>query len=294
MRSEEFHISDQNLLRAADGELPTRQAAEIQAHLAVCWTCRTRMREIDSAIADFVQARPRLAPQLPTADSARALLKLRMAELAASSRPKLWQRITSVVFERRLLALACSGAVVVLLGTFVLRSRTPIDESWTTVSRHEARAVPDPSLTPGATLPVTRDDICAPGMADTVRLVPSSVARQVFAAYGIHEPQPRAYELDYLITPALGGSDNIRNLWPQPYGATVWNAHIKDALEDHLYRLVCAGKLDLATAQRDISRDWISAYKKYFRTHKPLPEHSSFLKDRPWGSSGAVATELRR
>ncbi|MBK5291590.1 MAG: HNH endonuclease [Acidobacteriia bacterium] len=168
------------------------------------------------------------------------------------------------------------------MGALVLRFRGPTDASRTTFARFEARAIPDPRLTPGVTLPVTMDDVCEAGMADTVRLVPAHVARQVFAAYGIHEPPPRAYELDYLITPALGGSDNIRNFWPQPYGAIVWNAHFKDALEDHLHRLVCAGKLDLATAQRDISRDWIAAYKKYFRTDKPLPEHASFLNDRPW------------
>lgn len=150
-----------------------------------------------------------------------------------------------------------------------------------TLSRLEARAIPDPNLTPGATLPLSRDDVCAAGIAETVRLVPAHVALRVFAAYGIHEPQPRAYELDYLITPALGGADNIRNFWPQPYGET-WNAHLKDALEDHLHRQVCAGKLNLATAQRDLARDWISAYKKYFRADNPLPEHASFLKDRPW------------
>jgi len=129
---------------------------------------------------------------------------------------------------------------------------------------------------------VAKEDLCAAGAVETVRVVPATIARQVFAAYGIREPRPRAYELDYLITPALGGSDNIRNFWPQPYGSTVWNAHVKDALEDHLHRLVCQGEIDLATAQQDISRDWVVAYKRYFRTDKPLREHSTFLKDRPW------------
>jgi hypothetical protein len=36
--------------------------------------------------------------------------------------------------------------------------------------------------------------------------------------------------------------------------------------------LVCTGELDLATAQRDISRDWIAAYKRYFHTERPLGE----------------------
>lgn len=272
MRSEDSHLSDQDLLQAADSELPIHRAREVQAHLACCWTCRTRLREIDSAIADFIRVRGRMAPALPPADSARALLKVRMAELAASSRPGLWQRIVPAIFERRLLALACCGTLVVLIGTFVLGSRTAV----------EVRAVPDPQLTPGATLPITREDVCAVDVVEPARIVPAVVALKVFAAYGIDAPQPRAYEVDYLITPALGGSDNIRNFWPQPYRNTVWNAHIKDALEDHLSRLVCGRQLDLATAQQDIARDWIAAYKKYFRTGKPLPEHSAFLKDRPW------------
>jgi hypothetical protein len=283
MYSEEGHISDQDLLLAADGELSTGQEADIQAHLAACWACRTRMREIESTIAEFVQARPRLTLHLPPADGARDLLKARMAELAAAPHPNLWQRIIGAAFERRLLALACVSSAAVLLGIIMLRSYTPVDESWTNLPRQEARAIPDPSLTPGATLPVTKECLCAAGMTDTVRFVPSSLAQQVFAAYGIRGPEPGAYELDYLITPGLGGADNIRNFWPQPYGTTAWNAHIKDALEEQLYHLVCAGKLDLATAQRDIAHDWVSAYKKYFHTNEPLPEHVSFLKDRPWG-----------
>jgi len=42
------------------------------------------------------------------------------------------------------------------------------------------------------------------------------------------------------------------------------------------------GELDLVTAQQDISRDWVAAYKKYFRTDRPLQQHLDFLKDRPW------------
>jgi hypothetical protein len=75
--------------------------------------------------------------------------------------------------------------------------------------------------------------------------------------------------VDYLITPELGGVDSIRNLWPQPY-STVWNAHVKDMLEERLHALVCSGQVDLATAQREIATDWIGAYKKYFHTARPL------------------------
>jgi hypothetical protein len=93
---------------------------------------------------------------------------------------------------------------------------------------------------------------------------------RVFRAYGIANEDPGKYEVDYLITPALGGADDIRNLWPQPYVSTVWNARVKDELEDRLRDLVCAGQLDLPEAQREISTDWIAAYKKYFRTERPV------------------------
>ena len=282
MRNSDSHLSDQELLLAMDGELPIQQAGEVQAHLASCWTCRSRMREIDGTITDFIQVSRTARPQLPSASGARALLKLRMTQLAAASRPALWHRFVPVDARRRGIALALTGVLAVLAGIFSLRfvPRVPVTAYRTTYL--EVRSTPDPQLTPGATLPVTRNDLCAGDTVESTHLVPGTVARKVFAAYGIQAPEPRAYEVDYLITPALGGADNIRNFWPQPYRNTVWNAHIKDALEEYLRRLVCAGQLDLAMAQQEIARDWIAAYKKYFRTDKPLPEHVSFLKDRPW------------
>ncbi len=49
----------------------------------------------------------------------------------------------------------------------------------------------------------------------------------------------------------------------QPSCTGNWNAHIKDKLENKLHADVCAGQVDLKTAQREIAGDWIAAYKKY-------------------------------
>jgi hypothetical protein len=57
-----------------------------------------------------------------------------------------------------------------------------------------------------------------------------------------------------LIALELGGSNRLTNLWPEPYDIT-WNAHVKDRLENRLHEMVCAGQLDLATAQRAIATD---------------------------------------
>jgi hypothetical protein len=275
MKSPDPHLSEQDLLLAADGELPTPRVEEVRAHLAGCWTCRTRVQEIDSTISDFIRARESAAAPLPPAEGPRALLKLRLAQVTESSTPSLWEQAAAIFDGPAAAAVALSVALA--LGILVLRS---VQQPGT--AQIEVRAIPDSRLTPGATLPLTRDDICGGGIVDATRVVPVEIAKAVFAAYGVESPTPRAYEVDYLITPALGGSDNIRNFWPQPYGNTIWNAHIKDALEDHLRHLVCKGRLNLATAQREIATDWISAYRKYFRTQAPLPQHSSFLKDRPW------------
>ena len=67
---------------------------------------------------------------------------------------------------------------------------------------------------------------------------------------------------------SIGGSNSIKNLWPESY-RTVWNARVKDRLEDRLHALVISGKLDLKTAQREIATDWIAAYKKYIGSSPP-------------------------
>jgi hypothetical protein len=143
---------------------------------------------------------------------------------------------------------------------------TAEDSTW---DQGNAPIRPDAELTPGATLAVTAEDICAPRYARKVRDVPAEVKRQVYASYGIASHVPGEYEVDHLISLELGGSNSVRNLWPESYITSPWNAHVKDALENRLHRAVCDGVLDLATAQHDIAKDWIAAYKRYF--HRDLP-----------------------
>ena len=133
---------------------------------------------------------------------------------------------------------------------------------------------PDPQLTPGATLPVTRDDVCVPGYTQKVRNVPEAVKRQVYAEYGIMSHKAGNFEVDHLISLELGGSNSPKNLWPQSYKTQPWNAHVKDALENRLHADVCTNQLDLTTAQQEIATDWIGAYKRVFGTDAPLTRAS--------------------
>ncbi len=123
--------------------------------------------------------------------------------------------------------------------------------------------LPDSTLTPGDTLDVTADDICATGYTKAVRNVPLSVKQKVYESYAIFSHQPGEYEVDHLISLELGGSNSIRNLWPESYLTSPYNAHVKDRLENYLHKRVCNGSLSLKQAQNEIAVNWVAAYKKY-------------------------------
>jgi hypothetical protein len=257
MLPQESHLTDQELVLAADCELPPARAAQVAAHLSKCWPCRARKQEMEQAIVDFVHLhRGRFDPLLPSGTGPRALLKARLAERVSSPEPR--RSGWSEVFAWRQAAAVLLFAAIAVAGY----------RYWATAGLSRA-ALPEPRLTPGAVSTINREQVCSIVRADNLPVSPS-LQRKVFEEYGIPNAEPRAYEVDYLITPALGGSDDIRNLWPQRYSATTWNAHVKDALEERLRELVCSGQLDLATAQHEISSDWIAAYRKYFHTNRPL------------------------
>ena len=135
--------------------------------------------------------------------------------------------------------------------------------------------LPDAKLTPGAVLPVTKADICVPGYTKKVRNVPASVKRQVYAEYGITSHKAGDFEVDHLISLELGGSNSIKNLWPESYKTQPWNARVKDALENELHDEICSGQIDMATAQKEIATDWVASYKKHFHTQVPLSKGGS-------------------
>ena len=283
------HISHSELLAAADGELDGARAAKVREHLVACWSCRTQMKTIEDTIAAFIHAHQE-SSQAPLADGPRALLRARLAELANQA-PSSHDRFADFFLQGNRLAwvggmMAALTAILVVVGIIQ-------------VSQQTYRLMPDPKLTPGAIASVSEADICPGGtqiLERHVHVIPASVGREVFDRYGIERPKARAYELDYLIAPELGGADDPRNYWPEPYGISEWNAHVKDALEDRLHQLVCDKKLSLATAQHDIASNWIAAYKKYFRTDRPLQRQTGLPSSTPaplrvaWNLSVDTAT----
>jgi hypothetical protein len=273
MQHQDSHLSDEQLLLYLEGELPKRGAKPAQEHIESCWRCRTRRQELERAIEDFIHVhQDALDAKLPPGDGPRALLRAQMAQIASAdaNRRGLPSWVSSRLF--RVAAASLGGVLLVAL-------TIPGGIPWRRAARSRpAVSVPDARLTPGAAVLLSRQAVCSLENVKN-KAVPVTLQRQVFEEYGIAKAEPRAYEVDYLVTPALGGAEDIRNLWPQSY-SSIWNALVKDALEDRLRELVCSGDLELSQAQREIADNWVGAYKKYFHTDRPLEEH---LKANPGG-----------
>ena len=268
-----FHLSDEDLLLAADGELSKRRLVQVRAHLSACWTCRARMAEIESMIGHVVRlTRETLGPELPPIDGARARLKAQLEELVESPRPNPFQQLFAGLNPKRFIY-ALTLLFLLALGTRPLYRKIREYDGHGQGNFYSA-ALPNPILTPGATQSVPLARLCSSEHDQVVRKVPESVRKQVLGEYGLAGARSADFEIDHLVTPGLAGSDDIRNLWPEPRYRTVWNSYVKDQLEDHLHNLVCNGQINLTIAQREIANDWISAYQKYFHTNAPLLPYS--------------------
>jgi hypothetical protein len=133
-------------------------------------------------------------------------------------------------------------------------------------------AEPRRELTPGAIDPrVTQSNIestiCVPGYTATVRpstSYTSKIKLQQLAIYGYDEPAS-SFELDHVVPLELGGAPfAVDNLWPEPWERSGlvpegWGAETKDQFENYLHRAVCAHRVLLADAQRQMATHWIAA-----------------------------------
>lgn len=248
------HPTDSELLLWIDCESDPR----IQLHLNDCPECRARAAQLKESLAGLIEL---YRNELPPASSERnEVFRFKLAQRSG--------------FRPAALA-ACAVAVALLVSLEIALHR----------SRTVALAyTPNLQLTPGAVSPVTLSDVCSGVFSSNDPAVPDPLKQAVFREYGLKNVSNDSYELDFLVTPQLGGAVSIRNLWPQPAG----NARAKDQLEDRLHSLVCSGQVDLSTAQRELSQDWVAAYKKYFGTNQPHLAGTSRIR-----SSVASSTALR-
>lgn len=134
--------------------------------------------------------------------------------------------------------------------------------------RHHGPALlPDSKVTPGQVSDRTAAQLCDPHFhTGTVRKVSASTKKKACAFYGVLHCDGRV-ELDHSISLELGGTNDVSNLWPQPYAPTP-GARQKDLVENHLHRQVCSKQMTLAEAQTAIRTDWYAIYLKMTKDQK--------------------------
>jgi hypothetical protein len=129
--------------------------------------------------------------------------------------------------------------------------------------------LPDPKCTPGAINPTLTETVLK-NLAFRTGCVRNDATsenqkRSTYKWYRIKRPRNNLHltqtcELDHLIPLYLGGADTLDNIWPQcgPKGVALDDRYFKekDKVEYFLGRQVREGKLDLATAQKGIAKDW--------------------------------------
>jgi hypothetical protein len=163
------------------------------------------------------------------------------------------------------------GGIVV--GTSIVATTTPgvtpgtkTKPNWGVQTRTSGCRVngpfPDTACTPGDIFPeATKDKICEPGYARSVRNVSSSTKEKVYAAYGITSRDPGEYEMDHLVSLELGGSNDVSNLFPEAAEPRP-GFHEKDKVENYLHDQVCSGAMSLEEVQVQIATDWIGVYNQ--------------------------------
>ena len=152
----------------------------------------------------------------------------------------------------------------VLSNTTVTNMTANITINTTINSSNFSLMYPDPTLTPGDVLTTNVTEICTVGYTSQVRNVSEKTKILVFQRYGLNYSivNHSNYEVDHFISLELGGSNEIINLFPEPYLPKP-GAREKDVVENYLHRQVCAGNMTLAQAQKAIVEDWYKVYLDY-------------------------------
>lgn len=147
------HLTDHALLLSLDGELSSREAANVDVHVQSCWSCRGRRQAIGQSIADLVDYQNAVtAPYLPPPVEQRAIFLARLDALASEMGRPSWLRSrldTAIRFLRlsQVNQFAWVAAALLLIVSIPLYNylRTPpvvsADELLSLTAASEARSL---------------------------------------------------------------------------------------------------------------------------------------------------------
>jgi hypothetical protein len=170
------------------------------------------------------------------------------------------------------------NASLAILGLY-LSSSIASAASWPTA--------PDHVKTPGvARTGISLHTICTTKWGTDQRFVTAAMKQQVMDDYSfdpkncpltkLSGKNVHRVEIDHLIPRALGGADDVKNLWPEcyekvatPKSKQLDGAHKKDMLETALNKRLCkSGKTpttaELEEYQKAFQKDWKALFKKTY------------------------------
>jgi hypothetical protein len=260
------HLSDKDILLFLDLELPDEQVEAARQHLARCMDCELRLQRMETTLGDVNRY---YASELAGADASASVSRARLRQNLLTQRRggSWWHRPLSNELLPRFAAVAM---LVAALAIVVYGRRSSAVSEVNASQAFESGSIPDKLLTPGAIRSVTLSEVCESTDDDLDPVVPVSIQHAVLEEYRVPRGRDEQnYQIDYLVNPQLGGTNDIKNLWPEPSQRGIWNARAKDELEKHLHQLVCNRTVDLNVAQREIATDWIAAYRKYLGRQTP-------------------------
>jgi hypothetical protein len=125
--------------------------------------------------------------------------------------------------------------------------------------------IPDMRLTPGLAASCDPAEVLQPGYARAHRKIGEKARREVLNRYRIYLSNSWQYHIDHLIPLCLGGSNDIRNLWPHALNAMHPPA-LKTRLERKLLKMVRRGRMALREAQGWLTGNWVVAFYRFMGT----------------------------
>jgi hypothetical protein len=123
-------------------------------------------------------------------------------------------------------------------------------------------SLPNSALTTGDVTTTNANVTCALPTHGAEAAIPLAERTAIYGKYDLTaRSKQRKYVLDYLVPPDLGGTRAEANIWPAALRGTGFYQKVQT---DHVLRnLVCRRAISLVQAQRDLEKNWYTAWLTY-------------------------------
>ena len=219
------HLRDSQILGYVDGELSQLEMDVARVHIESCWTCRSRMGEIQDSIHGFLQGRTALLPRESSFGENRVLqfsarLAQHACEVEAAPTPlgerfvQYWNGLVAhfsgwIEYRRAIIASLVSICLLIVMFSDVLNTRVSADTVLLHAEKYEASHLPQNGQVAKTSIQVDRFDRNhnVSRRLGTVTLVKDAMATATYVAFdspsGPVEPKV-VKSADQVSAPLLG------------------------------------------------------------------------------------------